>query len=349
MTKSIKIGNTTIGAGSPILIQSMTNADTADVDAVVGQIKELENAGCDIIRASVYDEKCAQALPAIKSKINIPLVADIHFDYRLAIASIENGADKIRINPGNIGSDERVKKIVDCAKSHNVSIRVGVNSGSLPKDLQEKYGHSANAMVEAALRHVRLLEGFSFTDIVVSLKSSSVVKTIDSCTQFAKASNYPQHIGVTEAGSSRQGYINAAIGIGSLLHQGIGDTIRVSISGDPLQEIYAAWDILNALDIRHRGINIVSCPTCARKGIDVEALSERIKQKYINESKYLRVAVMGCVVNGPGEAKDADIGIAAGKDYSVIFTKGEDQTKISNDVAFDTLCKKIDKLLDKQK
>lgn len=347
MTKQIKIGDKVIGGGKPVLIQSMTNVDTADVKAVVKQINDLENAGCEIIRVSVYDENCAKALPKIKEKISIPLVADIHFDYRLAIASMENGADKIRINPGNIGSDERVQKVVDCAKSNNVPIRVGVNSGSLPKDLHERYGHSAKAMVKAAIRHVELLEKFGFYDIVVSLKSSSVVKTIDSCTEFAKVCDYPQHIGVTEAGSSVQGFINAAIGIGSLLYQGIGDTIRVSISGDPLQEVYAAWDILNALDLRHRGINIVSCPTCARKGIDVEQLAEKIKQRYINEDKYLKVAVMGCVVNGPGEAKDSDIGIAAGKDYSVIFTKGEKQMKIENANAFDALCKKIDELLSK--
>ena len=346
MTNIIKIGNTAIGGDNPILIQSMTNVDTADIDAVVAQINELERAGCEIIRASVYDKECALALSKIKERINIPLVADIHFDYRLAIASIENGADKIRINPGNIGSDDRVEKVVDCAKSHNVPIRVGVNSGSLPKDLQDEYGNSPKAMVLAAIRHVELLEKFGFYNIVVSLKSSSVLKTIDSCIEFSKVSDYPQHIGVTEAGSSRQGFINAAIGIGSLLHKGIGDTIRVSISGDPVQEVYAAWDILNALHLRHRGINVVSCPTCARKGIDVEKLAERIKHKYINETRFLKVAVMGCVVNGPGESKDADIGIAAGKDYSVIFTQGEKQMKVDNTKAFDILCEEIDKLLE---
>ena len=347
MTKVIKIGNAKIGRGYPVLIQSMTNADTKDADAVIAQVNELEAAGCEIIRASVYDEACAKAFRKIKDNINIPLVADIHFDYRLAIAAIENGADKIRINPGNIGSDERVKKVVDCAKSHGVPIRVGVNSGSLPKDLQDSYGHSAKAMVAAAMRHVELLEKFGFYDIVVSLKSSDVVKTIESCTEFAKASQYPQHIGVTEAGSSRQGFINAAIGIGNLLYNNIGDTIRVSISGDPLQEVYAAWDILNALNLRRRGINVVSCPTCARRGIDVEEVAERIKQRYINESRYLKVAVMGCVVNGPGEAKDADIGIAAGKESSIIFAKGEKQMKVDNENAFEALCGEIDKLLEK--
>ncbi len=345
MTRIIKIGDREIGGGNPVLIQSMTNVDTADAEAVIRQIKGLEDAGCEIIRASVYDEKCADAVKKIKDKINIPFVADIHFDYRLAIASIENGADKIRINPGNIGSDERVKKVVDCAKAHHVPIRVGVNSGSLPKDLQSEYGHSAKAMVMAAMRHVALLEKFEFYETVVSLKSSSVVKTIESCLEFSKVSDYPQHIGVTEAGSSRQGFINAAIGIGSLLYKGIGDTIRVSISGDPIQEVYAAWDILNALDIRHRGINVISCPTCARKGLDVEELAEHIKQKYKNVSKYLKVAVMGCVVNGPGEAKDADIGIAGGNGFSVIFTKGEDQLKVKNEDAFKMLCEKIDELL----
>ena len=345
MTKKIKIGDVLIGGGSPVLIQSMTNVDTADVEGVVKQINQLEDAGCEIIRASVYDENCANALPKIKEKVSIPLVADIHFDYRLAIASIENGADKIRINPGNIGSEDRVKMVVDCAKSHGVPIRVGVNSGSLPKDLLQMHGNSTKAMVMAALRHVEILEKFGFYDIVVSIKSSSVVKTIDSCVEFDKVCDYPQHIGVTEAGSSRQGFINAAIGIGSLLHQGIGDTIRVSLSGDPLQEVYAGWDILNALDLRHRGINVVSCPTCARKGLDVEGLAERIKQKYINEKKYLKIAVMGCVVNGPGEAKDADIGIAGGKDYSVIFSKGDKQLKVDNVNAYEVLCKKIDELL----
>lgn len=347
MTRIIKIADKKIGGDNPVLIQSMTNTDTADVHATVKQINDLERAGCEIIRASVYDEKCAKAFKEIKKHISIPLVADIHFDYQLAILAMENGADKIRINPGNIGSDERVKKVVDCAKAHNVPIRVGVNSGSLPKDIKQQYGHSAQAMVKAALRHVVLLEKFDFYDIVVSLKSSSVVTTIDSCVEFNKESEYPQHIGVTEAGSNRQGFINAAVGIGALLHQGIGDTIRVSISGDPLQEVYAAWDILNALDLRHRGINIVSCPTCARKGFDVEALAEKIKLKYVNETKYLKVAVMGCVVNGPGEARDADIGIAGGKEYSLIFSGGKKQIKVSNDEAFSVLCTEIDKLLEK--
>lgn len=347
MTRIIKIGDTKIGGDNPVLIQSMTNTDTADIQATVNQIKELESAGCEIIRASVYDQKCAKAFKEIKKQISIPLVADIHFDYKLAISAMENGADKIRINPGNIGSDERVKKVVDCAKAHKVPIRVGVNSGSLPKDLEKQYGHSAQAMVKAAMRHVELLEKFDFYDIVVSLKSSSVVTTIDSCIEFNKVSQYPQHIGVTEAGSNRQGFINAAIGIGSLLHQGIGDTIRVSISGDPLQEVYAGWDILNALDLRRRGLNIVSCPTCARKGFDVEALAERIKLHYINETKYLKIAVMGCVVNGPGEARDADIGIAGGKEYSLIFTGGEKQIKVNNDEAFKVLCTEIDKLIKK--
>ncbi len=346
MTKKIKIGSRAIGGGMPVLVQSMTNADTADADAVIKQINELEKAGCEIIRASVYDENCAKVIPKIKEKISIPFVADIHFDYKLAVAAIENGADKIRINPGNIGSDDRVKKVVDCAKSHNVPIRVGVNSGSLPKDLQSMYGSTPKAMVEAALRHVRLLEKFGFNDIVVSIKSSSVVKTIESCTDFAKVSDYPQHIGVTEAGSARQGFINAAMGIGTLLYNGTGDTIRVSVSGEPLQEVYAAWDILNGLELRHRGINVVSCPTCARRGIDVEKLAEEIKKRYINESRYLKVAVMGCVVNGPGEAKDADIGIAGGKGYSVIFSKNEKQLKVKNEEALNILCSKIDKLLE---
>lgn len=345
MTKIIKIGNTQIGGGSPILIQSMTNVDTADVSKVVSQIKSLERAGCDIVRVSVYNETCANALPDIKDKINIPLVADIHFDYKLAIMSMEKGADKIRINPGNIGSDDRVKMVVECAKAHGVPIRIGVNSGSLPKDLLEQYGVTPKAMVEAALRHIKLVESFGFTNIVVSLKSSSVVKTIEGCRQLDMVCDYPQHIGVTEAGSQRQGIIKAAIGIGSLLYDGIGDTIRVSISEEPEQEIYAANDILNALDIRHIGINVVSCPTCGRKGLDVQGLANRIKEKYQNERKYLKVAVMGCVVNGPGEAKDADIGIAGGKEHSLIFIKNEKPIKVDNNDAFDILCTQIDLLL----
>jgi len=349
MTREIKIGSKIIGGGSPVLVQSMTNTDTADVEATVKQINELENAGCEIIRASVYNEDCALAFKKIKEQIKIPLVADIHFDYKLAIAAMENGADKIRINPGNIGGKDRVKKVVDCAKSHRVPIRVGVNSGSLPKDIIEKHGNGAKALVKAAARQVEMLEKLGFNDIVVSIKSSDVVKTIDSCLKFAKKYDYPQHIGVTEAGSARQGYINAAIGIGTLLYQGVGDTLRVSLSGDPLQEVYAAWDILNAVNLRRRGINIVSCPTCGRRGIDVEGLAERIKQKYAGESRYLKVAVMGCVVNGPGEAKDSDVGIAGGKEYSIIFSKGEKQQKINNDEAFSVLCEKIDKLLESKK
>lgn len=345
MTKTVQIGNVSIGGGNPIAVQSMTNVDTKDAAATIQQILDLENAGCEIVRVSVYDEACAQAIKMIRSKIHIPLVADIHFNHRLAIQSIENGIDKVRINPGNIGSDMKVQELVSCAKAHHIPIRIGINSGSLPKDLLLQHGNSVQAMIMGAERHIRLLEKFGFDDIVVSLKSSSVNKTIEACIDFDQQFDYPQHIGTTESGGGRAGYIRSAIAIGSLLHRGIGDTFRVSISNQPIDEIHAAWDILTALDLRKRGIEIISCPTCARHDIDVIAWGEILKERYRHVTQHFKVAVMGCVVNGPGEAAEVDIGIAGGQGYSLIFRDGAIDRKVSNDVALEELMKDIDQML----
>ncbi|MCG8332871.1 MAG: flavodoxin-dependent (E)-4-hydroxy-3-methylbut-2-enyl-diphosphate synthase, partial [Proteobacteria bacterium] len=318
-TQAVKVGRLKIGGHHPIAVQSMTNTDTKDVEKTMAQIRRLENAGCEIIRMSVYDEECAKAVAKIKQSTQTPLVADIHFDYRLAILSMENGVDKVRINPGNIGSRGRVKAVVDCAKSHHVPLRIGANAGSLSKDMVSKHGRSAKAMVESVREQIELLESMNFYDIVVSLKASDVKKTVEACTLFASEYDYPQHIGVTEAGSGRSGLIKSSIGIGTLLQRGIGDTFRVSLSGDPVEEVYAAWDILRAVGLRRRGIEIISCPTCARCGVDVEHLANQINEQYKDVDTPLKVAVMGCAVNGPGEASEADIGIAGGGEYSLIF------------------------------
>lgn len=340
-TKEILIGDVAIGAGNPVAVQSMTNTNTADVDATVSQILALQKAGCEIVRATANNEESALAFSKIKSKIDIPLVADIHFDYRLAVLAIENGADKIRINPGNIGSKERVKKVVDCAKEHNIPIRIGVNSGSIEKELLQTHGNTALAMVKSAKSHIALLEDMGFYDIVVSLKASDVVKTIEACTEFDKISDYPQHIGITEAGTLEQGLVKSSVGIGSLLLLGIGDTIRISLSGAPVVEVRAAWDLLNACGLRHRGVEIISCPTCGRTCIEVERLATIVKDEFADMKEHIKVAVMGCVVNGPGEAKEADIGIAGGNDYSVIFRDGKIIAKVKNEDALEALRKEI--------
>ena len=302
VTREISIGSVKVGAGNPVAVQSMTNTDTADVTATVEQILRLEKAGCEIVRCTANTQAAAEAFSRIKEKINIPLVADVHFDYRLAVAAIEHGADKIRINPGNIGSEDRVKKVVDCAKAHGIPIRIGVNSGSLEKELLEKYGSSAEAMAQSARGYVKMLEVMGFYDIVVSLKASDVIKTIEACKAFKAVSDYPQHIGITEAGTPEQGLVKSAAGIGHLLLLGIGDTIRISLSGDPVKEVRAAWDLLNALNLRHRGVEIISCPTCGRTCIEVGKLADVIRDDFSELEKHVKVAVMGCVVNGPGEA-----------------------------------------------
>ncbi|MDL2258521.1 flavodoxin-dependent (E)-4-hydroxy-3-methylbut-2-enyl-diphosphate synthase [Eubacteriales bacterium OttesenSCG-928-K08] len=324
MTKKVCVGKVPIGGGAPVTIQSMTNTETRDVEATVSQILALEEAGCEIIRLSVYDMDCARALPRIKQKIHIPLVADIHFDYRLAIAAAENGADKLRINPGNIGGESRVRALCQCAKAHKLAIRVGVNGGSLESDLLRKYGGpTPEAMVESALSHVRLLENEGFFDIVISLKASNVKNTVEAYRLIQKQVDYPLHIGVTEAGLGEDALVKSAAGLGALLLDDIGDTMRVSITGDPVQEIFAAKSILKALNIRHEGVQIVSCPTCGRCNVQLEEIVQRVQKELPQKGKPITVAVMGCAVNGPGEAKEADVGIAFGKDNGVLFKNGE--------------------------
>lgn len=323
-TKAIKIGDKVIGGGNPILIQSMTNTKTDDVAATVAQIKELTIAGCDIIRCAVPTMEAAEALKEIKRQISIPLVADIHFDYRLAIAAMENGADKIRINPGNIGSIDRVKAIVDVAKERNIPIRVGVNSGSLEKSILEKYGKvTAEGIVESALDKVRIIEGLGYDNLVISIKSSDVMMCVKAHELIAKQTDYPLHVGITESGTVTSGNIKSAIGLGLILNQGIGDTIRVSLTGDPVEEIRSARLILKTLGLRKGGISVVSCPTCGRTQIDLIGLAQKVEKMVSKYDLDIKVAVMGCVVNGPGEAREADIGIAGGTKEGLLIKKGQ--------------------------
>jgi len=332
-THQVFAGSVAIGGGAPVSIQSMTNTDTRDVNATLAQIKQLAAAGCDLVRVSVYDRSCAGAVRALVDQSPVPLVADIHFDHTLAIAAMENGIHKMRINPGNIGSAENVRRVVDCAKAHRVPIRIGVNAGSLEKDIVEKYGGAtAEGMVESALRHIRILEGEHFDDIVISLKSSNVPLTVEAYRLMHKTCDYPLHVGVTEAGLPGQGTVKSAIGIGALLLDGIGDTIRVSLTGDPINEPHAALDILRALGLR-KGIRFVSCPTCGRTQIDVAAVAKQVTKEFSGMDLPITVAVMGCVVNGPGEARDADIALCGGKDCGALYIKGKFIRKMTGDLA----------------
>lgn len=344
-TKVIQIGNVKIGGGNPVAIQSMTNTKTEDVAATVAQILKLEEAGCDIIRCAVPTMEAAQALSEIKKQIHIPLVADIHFDYRLAIAAMENGADKIRINPGNIGSTERVKAVVDAAKERNIPIRVGVNSGSLEKDIVEKYGKvTAQGLVESALDKVRMIEEMGYDNLVISIKSSDVLMCIQAHELIAKQTNYPLHVGVTESGSLIAGNIKSAIGLGNILYQGIGDTIRVSLTGDPVEEVRSAKLILKSLGLRKGGVTVVSCPTCGRTQIDLIGLAGKVEKMVEDIDLDIKVAVMGCVVNGPGEAKEADLGIAGGKGEGLLIKKGEVIRKVPEDKLLEALKDELEKL-----
>lgn len=323
-TKKIRIGGRVIGGGSPIAIQSMTNTKTEDVAATVAQIRRLEAAGCEIIRCAVPTMEAAKALAEIKKQIDIPLVADIHFDYRLALAAIENGADKIRINPGNIGSAERVRAVVDAAKERGIPIRVGVNSGSLEKEFLERYhGVTAEGLVESALRKTALIEDMGYDNLVISIKSSDVLMCAKAHELIAERTDYPLHVGITEAGTLLSGNIKSAVGLGMILSKGIGDTIRVSLTGDPLEEIKSAKLILRTLKLRTGGVEVVSCPTCGRTQIDLIGLANQVEDLVADLPLNLKVAVMGCVVNGPGEAKEADIGIAGGRGEGLLFRKGE--------------------------
>ena len=324
MTKQILVGGVAVGGGAPVSMQSMTNTDTRDVEATVAQIERLTEAGCNIVRSSVYDMACATALREIKSRIRIPIVADIHFDYRLAIAAMENGADKLRFNPGNIGDESRVKAVVDCAKAHHTPIRIGVNAGSIEPVLRQKYGGpTTEAMIESALKHVALLEREGFTDIVLSLKASNVRETVDAYRAVSKRVDYPLHVGVTETGDVASGIIKSAAGIGALLLDGIGDTIRVSLTDDPVHEVEVGLKILRAVGLLRDDIELVSCPTCGRTRVDVMKMVEAVNTRLPHKKGYLKIAVMGCAVNGPGEAADADIGVAFGDGNGILFEKGQ--------------------------
>lgn len=322
-TRPIRLGTVTIGGGAPVVVQSMTNTDTRDWRATVAQIRRLEAAGCELVRVAVPDGEAVAALPLIRKHISIPLIADIHFDHRLALGSLEAGVDGLRINPGNIGGADRVKKVARLALERRVPIRIGVNSGSLERDLLEHYGRpTPEALVESALRHVRLLEDHGFGLIKISIKSSDVLTTVAAYRLLASRTDYPLHLGVTEAGTAVQGAVKSALGIGILLAEGIGDTLRVSITGDPVDEMPIAWGILRALRLRERGVELVSCPTCGRTEMDLIGLAEKAERLFRTVRTPIKVAVMGCVVNGPGEAREADVGIAGGRGTGILFKKG---------------------------
>lgn len=342
-TKVIKIGDRVIGGGNPILIQSMTNTPTEDVEATVNQILRLEEAGCEIIRCTVPNEAAAKAIGEIKKKIHIPLVADIHFDYKMAIKAMENGADKIRINPGNIGGEEKLREVVKVAKERQIPIRVGVNSGSLEKELVEKYnGVTAQGIVESALDKVRMIERAGYDNMVVSIKSSDVLMCVQAHELIAKEINYPLHVGITEAGTLISGNIKSSIGLGLILNQGIGDTIRVSLTGDPVEEVKSARIILRTLGLRKGGIEIVSCPTCGRTKIDLIGLANKVETMVSKYEYNIKVAVMGCAVNGPGEAKEADLGVAGGIGEGLIIKKGQIVKKVPEDKLLDALKEELD-------
>jgi len=344
-TKKVFFADVAVGGDSPISIQSMTNTKTTDVKNTVKQIHKLEKAGCELIRVAIPDIESAKKIKDIKEKISIPLIADIHFDYRLALKAIESGVDGLRLNPGNIGSKERVEKVVKKAKSANIPIRVGVNSGSIEKRLLKKYGHpTAEAMVESALNQIKILEDNNFEDIIISLKSTDIWMTIKAYKLMAKKRDYPFHIGITEAGTPKKGVVKSAVGIGSLLTLGLGDTLRVSLTGDPIKEVETSWHILESLDIRQKGIKIISCPTCGRTNIDLTTLVEKVEKKLEGIELPITVAVMGCEVNGPGEAKEADIGIAGGRKQGIIFKKGKKIKTVKEKNLLDALMTEIDKI-----
>ncbi|MGA2192424.1 MAG: flavodoxin-dependent (E)-4-hydroxy-3-methylbut-2-enyl-diphosphate synthase [Nitrospirota bacterium] len=342
-TKSIILGGVKIGGGAPVVVQSMTNTDTRDVEATVAQIKLLTAAGCEVVRVAVLDREAAKTLDRIKAGITIPLVADIHFDHRLALTAIDKGVDGLRINPGNIGEKRKVAELVRAARDRKIPIRIGVNSGSLEKRLLAKYGRpTPEALVESALGHIKILEDLDFTDIKVSIKASDVPTTVDAYRLMSKSSRYPLHIGVTEAGTIFSGTIKSSVGLGILLSEGIGDTIRVSLTADPVEEVRAAWEMLKALKLRQRGVNIISCPTCGRTQIDVIGLAMDVEKRLSHVNKPLDVAVMGCIVNGPGEAAQADIGIAGGKGRGLLFRHGEVIKRLKEDELADALVAEVE-------
>ncbi len=347
-TKKIRIGKVEIGGDSPISVQSMTNTNTADIEATVAQISQLEGAGCEIVRIAVPDQEAAVAVRAIRDGITIPLIADIHFDARLAVTAMENGADGIRINPGNLGGEEKVAKVVDAALCHRVPIRVGVNSGSIEKELLKKYGypsaHNTNALIESAMRNVRLLEKYGFYDIKISIKSADVLTTVNGYSKLAKITEYPLHLGVTEAGGLIAGTVKSSVALGILLSQGIGDTFRISLTRDPVEEIRVGFELLRSLNIRQRGPELISCPTCGRTRIDLFSLAEKVEAHVQTMEAPLKIAVMGCVVNGPGEAREADIGVAGGNGVGIIFKKGEIWKKVGEKELMDIFMAELKKM-----
>ena len=344
-TRRVKVGKTYIGGGSPVTVQSMLNTPSYDIAASLEQAVALEKAGCDIIRAAIPDMDAVKLIPALKQAVSVPIVADIHFDYKLALESAEAGVDKIRINPGNIGGDDRVKAVADICNRKGIPIRIGVNSGSVEKEILAKYGGpTADAMVESALYHASLLQKFDFEDIVISIKSSTVATMYEAYIKAAEKCDFPLHLGVTEAGTERSGIIKSAAGIGGLLLRGLGDTIRVSLTDDPVKEVYAARDILKSVGLRNDGVKIVSCPTCGRTRIDLIGIAKTVEERLKDCDKNITVAVMGCVVNGPGEAKEADIGIAGGDGCGLIFKKGEILRKVPEEKLIDELMEEIGRM-----
>lgn len=344
-TRKIKIGEIFIGDNAPIAVQSMTNTKTSDVAATVKQIKQLEKAGCEIIRVAVPDMEAAKALGKVKKRINLPLVADIHFSHELALEAIRQGVDKLRINPGNIGSQEKIKQVVRACQEKKIPIRIGVNAGSLEKDILAKYKDKATAegMVESALRHIKILEKLNFRDIVVSLKASDIERTVESYKLLSRKVNYPLHLGITEAGTTFRGTIMSSIGIGHLLYEGIGDTIRVSLTADPVEEVKVAWEILRSLGLRRRGVTVTSCPTCGRTEIDLISLAKKVEELVEGVRKNIHVAVMGCVVNGPGEAREADLAVVGGKGVGLLCRKGKILRKVGEKNLLKEFVKELEK------
>ncbi len=344
-TKQLTLGSIKIGRGAPIVVQSMTKTDTRDVASTVAQIRELQKAGCEAIRVAVLNSEAADAVKGIKRKIKIPLIADIHFDHRLAMTVMENGVDGLRINPGNIGSTQKIKEVVSSAKDKGIPIRIGVNAGSLEKDLLRKYKHpNARALVESASRHIKILEDLKFKAIKVSLKASDVMRTVDAYRLFAEKFRYPVHIGISEAGPAFPGTVKSAVGLGILMSEGIGDTVRVSLTADPVEEVKVAFEILKSLGIRQIGPELISCPTCGRCQVDIRNIVKKVEAKLAGMKKPIKVAVMGCVVNGPGEAREADIGIAGGKGTGLLFKNGKVVKTLKERELFSTLMREIKKL-----
>lgn len=343
-TRQIHVGSVGVGGSAPVSVQSMTNTPTQDVEATVAQIKRLDAAGCEIVRVAVPDQDAAAALAVIKPMVSIPVIADIHFDYRLAIAAVEAGADGLRINPGNIGGRQKIKAVIDCARAYQIPIRIGVNAGSLEKDLLKAHGAaSAEAMVESALRHIDLVASFGFEQIKISLKASDVPRTVAAYRLLAAKTDFPLHLGVTEAGTLFSGIVKSALGIGMLLAEGIGDTFRVSLTRDPVEEVRAGYEILRALDIRHRGPEIISCPTCGRCNIDLFSIVEEIESALSQMTTPIKIAVMGCVVNGPGEAREADIGVAGGDGTGILFRRGKVVKKFPQDQLAQVLLQEVER------